>query len=183
MAPVIAVSGASRCLYRTGPAARAAKRRAKRVSSAAQRDTSGRSTRSRDPVRGGFGPQIAGEPVRLVRDLEDLPSAGAVHVACRRHSGSPTSALIHALLDLESRLDLRRGRARLVSARGSFRARVQHLCCTCILEIENETLKGPTHGQAYSDTLTAKQVVTLNPPTGTVVQAQWSCRARGHFCW
>ena len=48
------------------------------------------------------------------------------------------------------------------------------------LEIENETLKGPTIGQPYSDTLTAKQVVTLNPPTGTDVQARGPS-SRGRF--
>jgi large repetitive protein len=42
------------------------------------------------------------------------------------------------------------------------------------LEIENESLKGATIGQAYSDTLIAKQVVTLNPPTGNEIQATWS---------
>ena len=42
------------------------------------------------------------------------------------------------------------------------------------LEIENENFKGPTIGQPYSDTLTAKQVVSLNPPTGSEVQASWS---------
>jgi len=42
------------------------------------------------------------------------------------------------------------------------------------LEIENESLQGPTIGQSYSETLTAQQVVTLNPPTGTDVQATWS---------
>lgn len=42
------------------------------------------------------------------------------------------------------------------------------------LEIENETLKGPTIGQPYSETLTAKQVVTLNPSTGSQAQAAWS---------
>ena len=41
------------------------------------------------------------------------------------------------------------------------------------LEIENETLKGPTIGQAYSDTLTATQVVTLNPRRAP------SCRRNG----
>jgi large repetitive protein len=42
------------------------------------------------------------------------------------------------------------------------------------LEIENESLQGPTVGQAYSETLTAKQVTNLNPPTGSDVQASWS---------
>ena len=35
------------------------------------------------------------------------------------------------------------------------------------LEIENETAKAATIGQAYSETFTAKRVVTLNPPTGS----------------
>ena len=47
------------------------------------------------------------------------------------------------------------------------------------LEIQNETLKGPTIGQPYSDTLTAKQVVSLNPPTGSEVQASWSVESGG----
>ena len=42
------------------------------------------------------------------------------------------------------------------------------------LEIENESVKAATIGQPYSETLTAKQVVTLNPPTGSDVQATWS---------
>ena len=42
------------------------------------------------------------------------------------------------------------------------------------LEIENESLQGPTVGQAYSETLTAKQVTSLNPRTGSDVQASWS---------
>jgi hypothetical protein len=42
------------------------------------------------------------------------------------------------------------------------------------LAIDNETVKGATIGQAYSETLTAKQVVSLNPRTGDLVQATWS---------
>src|SRR4026209_1200704 len=42
------------------------------------------------------------------------------------------------------------------------------------LEIENESLKAPTLGQAYSDTLTAEQITSLNPPTGSDIQATWS---------
>ena len=42
------------------------------------------------------------------------------------------------------------------------------------LAIDNETVKGATIGQAYSQTLTAKQVVSLNPRTGDPVQATWS---------
>jgi Putative Ig domain len=40
--------------------------------------------------------------------------------------------------------------------------------------IDNETVKGATIGQTYSETLTAKHVVTLNPRTGDPVQATWS---------
>jgi len=42
------------------------------------------------------------------------------------------------------------------------------------LAIENESLKDATIGHSYSETLTAKQVVNLNPPTGSAVQATWS---------
>jgi hypothetical protein len=43
------------------------------------------------------------------------------------------------------------------------------------LQIENESLQAATVGQAYSETLTAKQVTSLNsPPTGSEVQASWS---------
>ena len=42
------------------------------------------------------------------------------------------------------------------------------------LEIENESLEGATIGQPYSETFTAKQVTSLNPLTGSDVQASWS---------
>jgi hypothetical protein len=42
------------------------------------------------------------------------------------------------------------------------------------LEIENETIKGATIGQAYSETFIAKRVVTLNPRTGEEAPATWS---------
>ncbi len=42
------------------------------------------------------------------------------------------------------------------------------------LAIDNETVKGATIGQAYSQSLTAKQVVTLNPRTGDSARATWS---------
>lgn len=42
------------------------------------------------------------------------------------------------------------------------------------LEIENETVKAATIGQAYSETFIAKRVVTLNPPTGEEEPATWS---------
>jgi hypothetical protein len=42
------------------------------------------------------------------------------------------------------------------------------------LAIDDETLAGATVGQGYSETLTAKEVVSLNPPTGSAVQATWS---------
>lgn len=43
-----------------------------------------------------------------------------------------------------------------------------------VLEIENDAVKAATIGQAYSETLTAKRLVTLNPPTGTQAPATWS---------
>lgn len=43
-----------------------------------------------------------------------------------------------------------------------------------VLEIENETVKGATIGRPYSETLTAKRVVSLNPPTGSEAPAKWS---------
>ena len=42
------------------------------------------------------------------------------------------------------------------------------------LAIVNESVKPATVGQPYTETLTAKQVTSLNPPTGTDVQASWS---------
>jgi large repetitive protein len=46
-----------------------------------------------------------------------------------------------------------------------------------VLEIENETVKAAAIGQPYSETFTAKRVVTLNPPTGTEAPATWSVQA------
>ena len=43
-----------------------------------------------------------------------------------------------------------------------------------VLAIENEAVKPATIGQAYSETFTAKRLVTLNPPTGSVAPAKWS---------
>ena len=45
------------------------------------------------------------------------------------------------------------------------------------LEIENESVQGATIGQTYSETFTAKRVVTLNPPTGGETPAMWSLRS------
>ena len=42
------------------------------------------------------------------------------------------------------------------------------------LEIASADLPGATVGQPYSGALAAKRVVSLNPPTGDVVQATWS---------
>ena len=42
------------------------------------------------------------------------------------------------------------------------------------LAIVNPSVKPATVGQSYTDTLAAKQVVTLNPPTGPDVQATWT---------
>jgi large repetitive protein len=42
------------------------------------------------------------------------------------------------------------------------------------LTIVNQSVKPATLGQAYSETLTAKRVDTLNPVTGPDVQASWS---------
>jgi large repetitive protein len=45
------------------------------------------------------------------------------------------------------------------------------------LAIVNESVKPATLGQPYTDTLTAKQVVSLSPPTGPEVQATWSLQS------
>ena len=42
------------------------------------------------------------------------------------------------------------------------------------LEIDNESVQGATIGQAYSETLIAKRVMTLNAPAGDAVPASWS---------
>jgi large repetitive protein len=42
------------------------------------------------------------------------------------------------------------------------------------LEIETDDVRGATIGQPYSETLKAKQVVAVNPPTGNDVQATWA---------
>ena len=42
------------------------------------------------------------------------------------------------------------------------------------LAIVNESVKPASVGQPYAETLTAKQVTSLNPPTGSDVQASWS---------
>jgi len=42
------------------------------------------------------------------------------------------------------------------------------------LAIVNPSVKPATIGQPYRDTLTANQVLTLNPPTGPEVQATWT---------
>ena len=42
------------------------------------------------------------------------------------------------------------------------------------LAIVNESVKAGSVGQPYTETLTAKQVTTLTPPTGADVQASWS---------
>ena len=42
------------------------------------------------------------------------------------------------------------------------------------LAIVNESVKPASVGQPYAETLTAKQVTSLNPPTGSEVQASWS---------
>jgi hypothetical protein len=42
------------------------------------------------------------------------------------------------------------------------------------LAIVNESVKGASVGQPYTDTLTAKQVASLNSPSGPDVQATWS---------
>ena len=43
-----------------------------------------------------------------------------------------------------------------------------------VLAIDNESVKPATVGQAYSETFTAKRLVSLNPPTGTAAPAKWS---------
>lgn len=45
------------------------------------------------------------------------------------------------------------------------------------LAIESETIKPATTGEPYSKTLTARRVVSLNPPTGGAVQASWSLQS------
>lgn len=45
------------------------------------------------------------------------------------------------------------------------------------LAIVNPSVKPATLGQPYMDTLAAKQVVSLNPPTGPEVQATWSLQS------
>jgi hypothetical protein len=42
------------------------------------------------------------------------------------------------------------------------------------LAIVNDSVKPASTGQPYTETLTTKQVTSLNPPTGTDVQATWS---------
>ena len=42
------------------------------------------------------------------------------------------------------------------------------------LEIDNESVQGATIGQAYSETLIAKRMMTLNAPAGDEVPATWS---------
>lgn len=45
------------------------------------------------------------------------------------------------------------------------------------LAIVNESVKPAIVGEPYTDTLAAKQVVSLNPPTGPEVQATWSLQS------
>ena len=45
------------------------------------------------------------------------------------------------------------------------------------LEIENESVGGASIGRAYSEALSARQVASLNPPTGSDVQATWSVQS------
>ena len=45
------------------------------------------------------------------------------------------------------------------------------------LAIVNDSVKPASIGQPYTETLTAKQVTSLNPPTGTDVQATWSLQS------
>ena len=45
------------------------------------------------------------------------------------------------------------------------------------LEIDNESVQGATIGQAYSETLIAKRVMTLNAPAGDAVPASWSLQS------
>ena len=43
-----------------------------------------------------------------------------------------------------------------------------------VLEIENGTVKGASIGRPYSETFTAKRVVSMNPPTSSEAPAKWS---------
>ena len=122
----------------------------------------------------GSGCTSPGNPYVWYEIKNSSLSAGAVDHASRCDLGHTHERRIHALLDLESRLDFCRRRARLVPARKDRSEREFSIYIDPGLEIQNETLKGPTIGQPYSDTLTAKQVVSLNPPTGSEVQASWS---------
>ena len=45
------------------------------------------------------------------------------------------------------------------------------------LAIDNESVEGATIGAAYSETFTAKRIVTLNPPTGSEAAATWSLQS------
>ena len=102
---VIAVSGASAADFdgRQRRVSRNAGR--ERVCCAgAPRRTSGK-VRNRDGVGRRLRLHLAREPLRLVRDQEQLPPAGTHDVASRRDLGRPHEHRIHALLGLESRLD------------------------------------------------------------------------------
>jgi hypothetical protein len=46
-----------------------------------------------------------------------------------------------------------------------------------VLEIENQAVGAATIGRAYSETLTARRLVTLNPPTGSAAPATWSVQS------
>jgi large repetitive protein len=46
-----------------------------------------------------------------------------------------------------------------------------------VLEITTATVKGATIGQPYSETLTARRIVSVNPPTGSEATPKWSVQA------
>ena len=126
----------------------------------------------------GSGCTSPGNPYVWYEIVNSTLPAGLSMTRAGVISGTPTSAGVTRFWIWNHDLTAAQGGPRLVSARRSFRAGIQHLRHPG-LEIENETLKGPTLGQPYSETLTAKQVVTLNPPTGSDAQAAWSVdRAR-----
>ena len=59
-------------------------------------------------------------------------------------------------------------------ARGSSRSASSASRSTPDSRSSTRSVKPASVGQPYTETLTAKQVTTLNPPTGTDVQASWS---------
>ena len=110
------------------------------------------------------------EPVRLLRARQQLASAWSLADARRRHLRHPHSAGFTRFWLWDRDLTFAQGGPDWCQ-REDKSEREFSIYIDPGLAIENESLKGPTIGQSYSETLTAKQVVTLNPPTGSDVQA------------